>query len=199
MTTPDEVLEFWFGHPDAPDVVAERQKALWWGKDPGIDRRVAVVFGGAVEEALAGGFGEWSAEPRSRLALVVLLDQMPRNVHRGSPRAFAGDPRARALTSEALERAEQHALAPIERVFLYLPFEHAEDLELQQRSVALFAELAGEAGPGLEELFRGFVDYAVAHRDVIQRFGRFPHRNAVLGRVSTPEEEAYLRRPGSGF
>ncbi len=199
MSTPDRVLQFWFGSPDAPDVVAERQKVLWWGKDPEVDRLVAVTFGGLVEDALSGGLGAWSGEPRGRLALVLLLDQMPRNIHRGSPRAFAGDVRARALTLEALERSEHHALAPIERVFLYLPLEHAEDLELQQRSVALFSELAGEAGPGLEPLFEGFLDYAVAHRDIIQRFGRFPHRNAVLGRVSTPEEEEFLRQPDSGF
>ncbi len=199
MTTPADVLEFWFGPPGLPDMVAERQKALWWGKNPDTDHVVAMRFGGAVEEALAGGFGEWCRDPRSRLALVLLLDQMPRNIHRGSPRAFAGDTRARGLTGEALERSEQRALAPIERVFLYLPLEHAEDLGLQQRSVALFADLAGEVGPGLEAVFAGFLDYAVAHRDIIERFGRFPHRNAVLGRESTPEEVEFLRQPGSAF
>jgi uncharacterized protein (DUF924 family) len=147
---------------------------------------------------LAGGLRDWDREPDlepyGALARLVLLDQFTRNVFRGSARAFAGDELARDAALALIERGGERALSPVQRVFVYLPLEHAEDMALQQRSVALFEALAAE-DPGLEST----ADYARRHREVIARFGRFPHRNAALGRESTAEERAYLAQPGSGF
>ena len=185
----DDVLEFWFG-PD-PDPLAERD--CWFRKDAGFDAEVRERFGEAIEAALAGDFRSWTATPRGALARVLLLDQFTRNAYRGTPRAFAGDPQALATATEAIAAAFDRALRPVERWFLYMPFEHAEDTLAQQRSVSLFRDLADETG------LTDPVDWAERHARVIERFGRFPHRNDILGRPSTPEEVAFLREPGSRF
>ncbi len=185
----DAVLAFWFGPAGAPDAMQER----WFKKDPAFDAAIRERFGAAVETALAGGFDAQATGAPAALALAILLDQFPRNLFRGEARAFAGDPRARALAARAIDAGWDQALAPIERIFLYLPFEHSEALADQDRSVALFAALP--ATPWRDKV----VWYAEAHRDVIRRFGRFPHRNQALGRVSTEEERAYLATPGAGF
>lgn len=152
-------------------------------------------FGAAVDAALAGTLGaEWQAEP---LAEILLLDQFTRNLFRGQARAFAGDARACALARQMVDQGADLALAPLQRWFVYLPFEHAEDGALQAESVRLFTTLV-DAAPGSAELASA-LDYAKRHQDVVQRFGRFPHRNAALGRVSTDEERLYLAQPGSGF
>ena len=142
---------------------------------------------------LAGAFGEWCVEPLGSLARVILLDQFTRNAFRDTPDAFAGDPRALATTLHALERNFDAALDPYERWFLYMPLEHAEDLALQERAVELFTALARDTGVDSP------LPWVERHRDVIRRFGRFPHRNEILGRTSTPEELAFLQEPGSRF
>ena len=135
-----------------------------------------------------------------RLALILLLDQLPRNIHRASPAAFAQDAKARDLCLRGLSLGADKALSPLARVFFYLPLEHAESREQQARSVALFEALAAEqAGGPARETFEGFADFARRHQVIVQRFGRFPHRNAILGRTSTPEEAEFLQQPGSGF
>ena len=135
-----------------------------------------------------------------RLALILLLDQLPRNIHRASPAAFAQDAKARDLCLRGLSLGADKALSPLARVFFYLPLEHAESREQQARSVALFEALAAEQADGpARETFEGFADFARRHQVIIQRFGRFPHRNAILGRTSTPEEAEFLQQPGSGF
>lgn len=165
----------------------------WFKRDPAFDDALRERFGAAVEAALDGGFDAQAVDPRAALALVIMLDQFPRNLFRLQARAFAGDARARALATRAVDAGRDQALAPIERCFLYLPFEHSELLADQERSVALH-----EALP--ETTWRAeVVRYAEAHRDVILRFGRFPHRNQTLGRASTEAELAYLATPGSGF
>jgi uncharacterized protein (DUF924 family) len=180
------VLDFWFGPPPlAP-------KAAWFRKDPAFDETIRTRFSAVVEEALAGGL-DWPG-PRGTLARILVLDQFPRNLFRGQARAFAGDARALALALGLIDSGEHLALHPLERWFVYLPLEHAEDLPMQDRSVALFTALGAEA-PAMADA----LDYAVRHRDVIQRFGRFPHRNPALGRASTAGELAYLTTPGSGF
>lgn len=199
VAAPDAVLDFWFGPPGPARDVAARQSALWFGKSAAHDRTVAERFGATLAAAAAQQLEAWSATPRGRLALVIVLDQFPHHVFRDRPQAFATDADALALALAALEAGEDRALTPIERVFLYLPLEHAESLELQERAVSLFEVLAREAEPGERELFDGFLDYARKHRDVVARFGRFPHRNAILGRASTPEEIAFLKLPGSRF
>jgi uncharacterized protein (DUF924 family) len=181
-----EVLDFWFGD-------AGKSRPEWFRKDPAFDSEIRSRFGALHAEAAAGGLAGWESAPRSALALLIVLDQFSRNLFRGDARAFAQDARAQRVADKVLERGWHRELQPLERQFLYLPFEHAEDLARQDRSVALFEEL--QASPGME----GIARWAVKHREVIQRFGRFPHRNKALGRISTPEEEAFILTPGSGF
>ena len=185
--SPQAVLDFWFGSEPL------QARVEWFRKDPVFDERIRTEFGAVVAEAIARPLG-WDADVMERLAEVVVLDQFPRNLFRGDARAFAGDARARAIALAMIDAGDDGALHPLQRAFVYLPLEHAEDLALQDRCVALFEALAAEHLGSAENL-----DYAHRHRDVIRRFGRFPHRNAALGRTSTPEEEEYLATPGSGF
>lgn len=198
-TSPESVLAFWFGAPGSAVEVAGRQGKLWFGKSPVNDQRVIERFADTLAAASQGGFDHWAGTPRDRLALVIVLDQFPHHIHRDQPQAFATDPQSLALSLEALTAGEDRRLAPIERVFLYLPLEHAESLAMQDRSVALYEILAHEAAPDKRALFENFLDYARKHRDVVARFGRFPHRNAILGRTSTPDELEFLKQPGSRF
>ncbi len=195
----DDILDFWFGPPGDNAGIAARQGRLWFGKSAANDQAVASRFADTLIDATAGRLGHWTATPRGRLALVIVLDQFPHHIHRGRPQAFATDAQALALSLAALASGEDRQLSPIERVFLYLPLEHAESLAMQERAVELFAALANEAAADERALFDNFLDYAVRHRDVIARFGRFPHRNAILGRVSTPAETEFLEQPGSRF
>ncbi len=194
-----ELLDFWFG-PHADDAEAARAQAgLWWGHAETTDADVRRRFGDLIGPARAGDLDGWAATPRGRLALVLLLDQVPRNVHRGTPDAFAGDSHALALTRGGLRGGDLEHLRPVERVFLLMPLEHAEDLACQEECVERMQALAEAVPEAWREPFEMFADYAVRHRDVIARFGRFPHRNAILGRPSTPEELEFLSRPGSSF
>lgn len=184
-----EVLDFWFG-------ADETARAEWFRKDAAFDALIHERFGALVGQALAGGLADWDRAADTALARVLLLDQFTRNIFRGTPRAFAGDAQALALATQLVSSGRDKNLDPWQRWFAYLPFEHAESLLEQERSVALFAALAREAQL---PAFDSALDYAVRHREVIVRFGRFPHRNAVLGRASTAEESAFLAQPGSSF
>ena len=181
-----EILGFWFG-----DGAAERPE--WFRKDPAFDAAIRERFDAAVEAALDGAHAEWCAEPRGALALTILLDQFTRNIFRDTPRMFSGDARALAVATAEVDAGRDRALGRYERQFLYLPFEHAEDLAAQERSIALFRRLAAEEG------LASLVEWAEKHAVIIRRFGRYPHRNAILGRPSTPEEIAFLAEPGSRF
>jgi len=196
---PETVLAFWFGPPGSAAETAGRQRTLWFGKSPENDQAVIERFAATLTAATAGQLNHWAHTPRGRLALVIVLDQFPHHIHRDRPQAFATDPQALALSLAALATGEDRQLAPIERVFLYLPLEHAESLDLQNRSVLLYEQLAQEAGDDERALFDNFLDYARKHRDVVARFDRFPHRNAILGRISTPDELEFLKQPGSRF
>ncbi|MCL5060423.1 MAG: DUF924 domain-containing protein [Candidatus Thermoplasmatota archaeon] len=196
---PESVLAFWFGAPGGAAKVAERQSKLWFGKSPANDQAVIERFAATLTAATAGQLDHWTHTPRGRLALVIVLDQFPHHIHRDRPRAFATDAQALALSLAALAAREDRQLAPIERVFLYLPLEHAESIDLQERSVSLYEGLAHTAAAAERALFDGFLDYARRHRDAVARFGRFPHRNAILGRASTPDEVEFLKQPGSRF
>ena len=196
---PDRILAFWFGPPGSASEIAERQRKLWFGKSPENDRAVIEGFAATLAAATAGRLDHWAHTPHGRLALVIVLDQFPHHVYRDQPQAFATDPQSLALSLDALESGDDSKLAPIERVFLYLPLEHAESLELQQRSVSLYEQLSREAAADERALFDGFLDYARKHREVVARFGRFPHRNEILGRASTPDEVEFLKQPGSRF
>jgi len=195
------ILDFWFvprpGERNAADASPTSgglvTRDVWFRKDDAFDGEIRERFGVALAAGIAGAFGDWCSEPRGSLARVVLLDQFTRNAFRGTPDAFAGDPGALATAEDAIARRFDRALAPRERWFLYMPFEHSELIEQQDRAVALFAALAAETG--LDEP----LPWTERHRDVIRRFGRFPHRNEILGRASTPEEAAFLQQPGSRF
>ncbi len=186
-----DVLAFWFGPLDASGRTTARE--VWYRKDPEFDAEIRTRFGGAVSAALAGGYGEWCITASGALARVILLDQFTRNIFRDTPRAFAGDERALATAQDAVKRGLDRELEVYHRWFLYMPFEHSEDPGIQHRSLELFAALAREMGD------HDPLDWAQRHADVISRFGRYPHRNAILGRASTPEEIEYLAQPGAGF
>jgi uncharacterized protein (DUF924 family) len=180
------ILDFWFGD-------GTRARDEWFRKDPAFDQAIHDRFGTAVEAALDGAFAAWTAQARSALALVLLLDQFTRNIYRGTARMFAGDARALQVAEAAVAAGFDGALGPYERSFLYLPFEHAEAPAAQERSLELFARLASDTG------LQSPLEWAAKHADVIRRFGRYPHRNDMLGRVSTAEEIAFLAGPGSRF
>lgn len=188
-----EVLDFWFLPPGSEGY--GKQRDVWFRKDNRFDAEVAQRFGTAIEQAAAGGLREWDDEgPQGTLARILLLDQFTRNAWRGTPAAFSGDALALAAAQQLVASGADRALTPFQRWFAYMPFEHAEDAAMQEQAVALFTALAQQ-----NEGFDGVLDYAHRHRGVIARFGRFPHRNRILGRASTPEEAAYLAQPGSGF
>lgn len=195
----DELLTFWFGDDPDDAAVARAQTELWWGHRQETDELLQARFGAAASAAAADVLDHWVGSPRGRLALILLLDQLPRAIHRGTPAAFAQDAKARAVASQGLDSGADRLLRPVERLFFYLPLEHSEDLPDQDRSLELFRELATSVPNAHREAFAGFFDYAVKHRDVIKQFGRFPHRNLILGRESTPEEKAFLEQPGSSF
>jgi len=198
-STGSELLEIWFGDEEDDVQAGEGQAALWWGQSSETDEMLGARFGQAASAAAAGTLDHWTGSPKGRLALILLLDQLPRVIHRGTPGAFAQDEKARHLANLGLESGADRLLRPIERVFFYLPFEHSEDRADQQRSVEFFEALADEVPEGWKKAFDGYVDFAVRHRRIVDRFGRFPHRNAILGRVSTAEEVEFLKEPGSGF
>jgi uncharacterized protein (DUF924 family) len=189
---PQEVLAFWFGAPGSEESGSAR--TVWFVKDEAFDRRIAERFGRTIERALRGELDDWAATPEGALARILVLDQFTRNAFRGDRRAFAGDAQALAAASALVGSRQDERLAPLQRAFAYLPFEHAEGLAMQDEAVRLFDRLVAQA-PEL----RTMLDYAHKHRDVIERFGRFPHRNAALGRQSTAEELAFIATPGTGF
>ena len=195
----ERVLDFWFGSAENDVEVSAEKSALWFGKNNDFDRKIEQRFGTLVSEASSGSLNASVNSPRSRLAVIILLDQFSRNIYRGRPQSFASDPLALQFAQDGLKKADDQKLRPIERVFFYLPFEHSEDLEMQNRSVELFSTLVRDGPDTREKVFSGFLDYAVRHRDIILRFGRFPHRNETLGRTSTAEELAFLTQPGSSF
>jgi len=187
MQEVSDVLHFWFGEPPG-----ERRKA-WFVKDPQFDEQVRGRFLPLVEQAAAGALSGWTASAQGSLALIVVTDQFPRNLFRGSARAFATDRIALPTAAHVIAQGWDAAMLPVERMFVYLPYEHSESIADQDRAVELFAPLAPfpETSDAL--------DFAERHRVIIKRFGRFPHRNAALGRPSTPEEIEFLKQPGSGF
>jgi len=191
---PEALHRFWFADAACDDAAAKERVALWFAADERFDALCRAGFATWPDHAARGELDAWRAEPRSALALVLTLDQLPRNLFRGTQRAFAYDARAREVASGAVDAGFDARLAPIEASFLYLPFEHAEDPSTQDRSVALFERLVERASPVLRATCEEFVDYARRHREVIARFGRFPHRNAALGRASTADEVAWLAR-----
>ena len=189
--TPETVLDFWFGARGSPE--RGKSRAMWFKKDEAFDAALHAKFGVLHTEARAGQLQAWEAQPKSALALIILLDQFSRNMFRGQPESFAGDAAALRLARAVITRGQDTALLPVMRQFVYLPFEHSENLADQDESVRRFGIL-----DALPET-KGLLDWAEKHRAIIARFGRFPHRNAILGRESTAEEIEFLQTPGSSF
>jgi uncharacterized protein (DUF924 family) len=187
---PQEILDFWF---------TERVQKLCFERNDDFDAEIRSKFGPAVESARRGGFEEWRATPDGVLALLILLDQMSRNIHRGSPQAFAGDARALAVAQQAIDAGFDRFYAFPQRRFFYMPHEHSEDPKVQKRALALFGALAVDCAEEHNVDAAVQLLYAARHAEIIFRFGRYPHRNAVLGRASTPMEEAFLKEPISSF
>ena len=183
LMAPSDVLDFWF----------KQDRKAWFEKDPAFDEEVRARFLPLCEKALKQDLDFWRQDPASCLALIILLDQFPRNMFRGNAKAFAGDLLAREAARVILDKGWDKALAPDERLFAYLPFEHSESLADQERCLALMKEIA--VFPATADMPK----WAEAHLAIIRRFGRFPHRNAALGRASTPEELEFLKQPGSSF
>lgn len=179
--SPQAVLRFWF---------EEIEPAAWWRKEAGFDAQVAARFGGLLDAAAACELWRWRGSAEGRLAEIIVLDQFSRNIHRDTPRAFAQDALALGLAQEAVAGGHDLGLDPVQRSFLYMPYMHSESLVLHDEALRLFAS------PGMAA---SSLDFERRHRAIVERFGRYPHRNAILGRVSTPEELAFLSEPGSSF
>lgn len=199
MENVDSILEYWFGRHADDAVVAEQQRGLWWSKNEETDRAIAERFESCTTAAACGKLDDWAVSPRGTLALILLTDQFPRNMYRDQPRAFGFDSFAHRWCRVGLAQGFDRMLRPIERVFFYLPLEHAESIEDQDRAVQLFDQLLQIVPLQHKEAFNGFHDFAVRHRDIVARFGRFPHRNEILGRISTEKEIQFLHTPGSAF
>ena len=196
----NDIHDFWFGELDETGLCDQDHQRLWFIASPETDTHCRGRFGEWVAQALGGDLERWADSDGTHgnqglVALVLLLDQFTRNIHRGTAAAFSGDPAALALAQRAIETGRYQRLPAIHQVFLYMPLEHCEDPEVQDECVTLFEELSAVTG---SEQVAGFTRYALAHRDVIARFGRFPHRNAILGRESTAAELTYLEQHG-GF
>ncbi len=195
----ETVLEYWFGPLYGEHDFPKDRKQLWWMGGEAIDAEIRERFGGLVEEALAGGLSNWGETARGRLALIILLDQFARNLGRGTPAAFAGDQRALSLCLEGIDRGQDKELRLIERSFFYMPMVHAEDARVAHRCLDVFGQLSDEiASCGVED-HPDFLSHAQMHADIVQRFGRYPHRNEILSRKPTPEEEAFLEEGGPTF
>ena len=193
------ILDFWFGDLSSSHLPSIPWQSRWWTPDPAFDKSIEEAFLHHMQKAMLGEYELWLSEPKGRLALILLIDQFCRNIYRGTPQAFVHDKLALQWCIEGLDKGMDKKLLPIERVFMYLPLEHAESLPLQERSVQLFHELYKHASDDEQKLFQTFWEYAKQHHCIIKRFGRFVHRNKILGRPSSLEEIDFLSKPGSSF
>ena len=200
-----EILNFWFGPRPYSNAQVNQHSRLWFGEanapelTPQTDELVRERFGDLTRQAAEGKLSAWESGPRRRLALILLLDQFSRNIYRGTAQAFAQDPRALSLTLSGMQFGADATLDAVERIFFYLPLTHAEDADVQEESVAAFRRLHAESPAEMHGIFDASLDSAVEHRDIIARFGRFPHRNRALQRDSTPEELQWLSSTGKSF
>lgn len=198
------ILQFWFGGVDdsTPIDKGQRPFSKWFRADKALDQEIRERFESDLNNALTGKYQDWEKSPQGSLALILLYDQFTRNMYRDTPKMYMADARAWKLALRLTSGQKEHTLYFVERVFVYMPLMHAEDVQAQRLSVRYFAELVEESknkNPGNTHYYNYSLDYASRHRAIIERFGRFPHRNKILGRASTPEEIEFLKKPGSGF
>ncbi len=199
MSRQDAILSFWFGDLDPDKPVPEDRGKLWFGGSKDVDDLIRTNFSEDVQAGAGGEYDAWCDTARGTLALIVLLDQFTRNIFRNTPKAFANDAKALSICQAGMKAGFDKQLSVVERAFFYLPMEHSEDLAIQEQSVTSFRQLLDEASAAQREICESYYDYAVRHYDIIARFNRFPHRNRMLGRASTPEEVEFLKQPGSSF
>lgn len=186
------ILSFWFKETELSAPQIDRRMDTWFGEDPVFDHEIQKEFGNDVDRASEGSLNHWSHQPHGRLALILLLDQFRRNIYRGTAKAFAKDKVALKLCVEGAMAKIDKGLTPIERVFFYMPLQHTESAKVQAKSCELFNKLADAVSPTSRETFCTIAQFAELHRDIVDQFGRFPHRNRLLGRRNTPEEDKYL-------
>jgi len=200
QVTPEVVLSFWIGDALLGAEAAQKQHKLWFQKSVQTDEQIAARFLPTLTALANGEAYDWAERgPRARLAAIIVLDQFSRNIFRGDKLAFAHDRMALGLTKEGLMIGADKPLHTIEKIFFYLPLEHSERMADQDLCVDLYAKLTASCEPECKEMMESTLDFAKRHRVIIKQFGRFPHRNEILGRPSTPEEAAFLKQPGSGF
>ena len=199
--TKRRILDFWFGDLRDGETPPSDLSKMWWASDLTIDEYIRNNFEADLIKAVEENTAEWEETPSGTLALIILLDQFSRNIYRENPRAFSQDPQALEIAARGIRKGFDKALHPVMRIFFYMPFVHSEDIGMQKRSLDLFRGLEKEFGtpPELAEMLSTCRDYAERHYAVVERFGRYPHRNRILGRQSTPEEVEFLKQPGSSF
>lgn len=201
MNKVEEILEFWFGRLEKDDVPSQEKQKMWWKKDKSVDNFIKKEFEGCIIKAVSGDVDDWLKTPKGMLAFIIVLDQFSRNIYRDIPKAFSQDKLALRVCLEGIKKGFDKGLHPVARMFFYMPFMHSEDLEDQKKSLERLTILEEEFSKNLEirDLLVNSKKYAQMHFDIIERFRRYPHRNRILGRVSTPEEIEFLKQPGSSF
>ncbi len=192
MKLVDDILHYWFGHVEDTGVPTKHRAEVWFGNQPAIDQEIKTQFEGVLQDAIARKLDHWKEHPRSLLALIIVLDQFSRHIYRETPAAFEQDPQALDLCLKGIKHKFDHEISLIERAFIYMPLMHSEDLQMQLSSVKVFKMLADLSFPETHEIFFQFLTYAVKHYEVIKAYGRFPQRNAILGRESTADERRFL-------
>jgi uncharacterized protein (DUF924 family) len=199
QTRIDEILDFWFREQELSAPQIDRRMDIWFGEDEVFDHECKKEFADDVELASEGKLDHWAHESRGRLALILLLDQFRRNIFRNTADAFSKDKAALKLCVEGAMEKKDQGLAPIQRAFFYMPLQHAESTKVQAKSVELFTKLAESVSRTYRETFETIAQFAELHRDIIDQFGRFPHRNKLLNRPNTPEEDEYLSSDSPDF
>lgn len=199
MNKQDEILLYWFGNIQKEEAPEDSKQKIWFLKSDLTDKEIKEKFLKDVENAISDIYCDWENNPDSALSLILLLDQFTRNIYRDTPLAFSGDSKALEIAEKSINKGFDKLFHPVKRVFFYMPFEHSEDINMQKKLLELFSNLISESKDDLKPLIEGFSDYAQKHYDIVEKFGRFPHRNKILGRESTNEEIEFLKQPGSSF
>jgi len=195
----DEILSFWFKEQELSAPQIDRRMDIWFGENPDFDDEVEAKFSDDVAGASTGKLDHWAEDPRGRLALIILIDQFRRNIYRNTEKAFSRDRLALKLCVEGAMEKKDKSLTPIQKVFFYMPLQHTESRKVQTKSAELYSRLAESVSPTYRETFLTVAQFAELHKDIIDQFGRFPHRNALLGRENTPEEDKYLAGDSPDF
>jgi uncharacterized protein (DUF924 family) len=199
MIDPGSIMNFWFGEACKSPATTRDRNSFWFGSDPAVDQQIWELYADTVTDAGAGHYAEWAETTHGRLALILLLDQFPRNIYRGTAEVFRFDAKALTLAGEGVTLGQLAELTIPEQAFFLMPYQHSEDVAVQNAGVALYTAMVEEAPPEWREVAAGYRDFAAQHRDIIAEYGRFPHRNSVLGRTSTPAEDGYLAGGGATF